>query len=277
MNRLALVCALALAGVASASAQKIILKTGKTVEGQSIKRAGTSIMTTVRVGESLGTVGYTVDTIERIEFPEPPEIAAANELLLAGKPAQALTRINPVLAAQAPFRDIPGSWWDRAASIKLSALTALRLDDQIPDLITDLARYGKDPEVTRTARIYQARAQVRKKEFDGALATAKTVITESRSPETLANAWIIVGQVELARKDYRAALLAFLRVPVFYPEAQIAMPAALLGAARAYEGIEDFQRSKDTLDELARSFAASPEANDSKEDLKRVTRRLNNS
>lgn len=276
MKRLVPLLALIAGLAAPVYAQKIVLKSGKTVDGQNLKRSGATVNVTVQVGASKGNIGYAISDIERIEFPEPPEIAVANDLLLSGKAAQALSRIGPVITAQTPFRDIPGNWWDRAAGIKLSALIALRLDDQIPALAADLAKYGKDPEVSRAAKVYEAKSLLKKGDSAAALAAVKSIIDESKSPETLANAWLIVGGAELARKNYREALMAYLRVPVFYPEVQIAMPSALLGAARAYEGLEDFLSAKSSLDELARSYSLSPEARESTDDLKRISRRLDN-
>jgi hypothetical protein len=50
------------------------------------------------------------------------------------------------------------------------------------------------------------------------------------------------------------------------------MPQVLLGAARAYIGLEDYARAKASLNELGSKFASTPEAAQGKTELERIAR-----
>lgn len=258
-----------------ASAQRVVMKNGPAVNAVSLSRSGTNVTIVEKLANGQVSRSVPVSAIERIDFPEPPDLLAAQQNLDSGNAALALAKVNPVLAAQLPFRDVPGNFWGRAASIKLAALNVLRLEDQIGPLVAEISRYSKDPEMARVASLYEARKLLKQGNAASAVGAARNVIKDSKSSENIANAWLVVGAGEIAQKNYRAALLAYLHVPVFFPDNKVALPAALLGAARALEGMEDFSRSKDSLDRLMTDYANSPEATEAKEDLKRVTRQLN--
>jgi TolA-binding protein len=76
----------------------------------------------------------------------------------------------------------------------------------------------------------------------------------------LADAWVTKGNLLLAQKQWDEALLAFLRVPVFYREEKLFLPPALLGTGRAYRRLDDFDRAKKTFNELIATFPKSAEA-----------------
>jgi TolA-binding protein len=49
-------------------------------------------------------------------------------------------------------------------------------------------------------------------------------------------------------------------IPVFYPEQKMLLPPSMLGAGRALFALEDFDRAKETLDDLVKRYGATPEA-----------------
>ena len=258
----------------SLRAQTIILTTGGTIQGQSLKVSGDTVLSTVKMGNGEGTVGYAVATIAKIDFPKPTEMASAEEMLHDGKADLALAAIGPIVASQAPFRRIPGNWWVKAAAIKLSALSALRFDTQANALIAEMLPFASDPDTTQAIKLYQAIALSRKGQFQQAIALIDPILKEARNPKILATAWLYAGECRLGLKDYEPALLAYLHIPVFYPEEKLLMPASLLGAARALENLDDSVRAKASLDELLKDYGSSAEAALSKDDLKRIERKL---
>src|SRR5205823_9052895 len=100
----------------------------------------------------------------------------------------------------------------------------------------------------------------RKGNYEKASPVFDEVIKDSKSPETLAVAWVNKGHALFASQQFEPALLAYLRVPAFYPEQKLILPQALLGAGRAFAGIGDGQKARETLNELLSGFPASPEA-----------------
>jgi tetratricopeptide (TPR) repeat protein len=269
-------CLCLLAAAGPLSAQTITLKAGNVVQGENFRVTGSSVFLTVKIGDSKGNVGYAIDSIAKVDIPKPPQLKAAADRLRAGQARQALEAINPVVLSQAPLRHIPGSWWAQAATLKLAALSILGMDDQVAPLIEEMLAFTANPEVVRAAKLQQAVMLARRGDYDRALQIARPLAAESRAAAVLAATWVCIGDSELGLKNYQAALLAYLHVPVFYPEERAWLPAALLGSARAYEGLEDFIRARSSIEELQKTFTSSPQAGASQADLKRIELKLNN-
>ncbi|MGZ4983851.1 MAG: tetratricopeptide repeat protein [Chthoniobacterales bacterium] len=241
-------------------AQTIVLKTGQRVETLGVRRSGDKIMGKIEVGGSAGEVGQPISSIAKIEFPEPQGLKVAADLLSQGQAEKALAEITPVLAFYEQFRDIPGAWWAQAAVIKVSALAALGRDVDAEPLAQQIQRTATDPETARAANLRIASSLVKKQEYEKAAQICDAAIKESTRPEVLADAWVTKGNVLLAQKDWDDALLAFLRVPVFYRDEKLFMPPALLGSARAYRRLDDIEHAKRALKDLIAAFPKSSEA-----------------
>lgn len=251
-------------------AQTIQLKSGQSAETKGVRREGNMVMGRIEVAGRAGEIGYPVDAIARIDFPEPRAIKAAEELLLQGQGEKALAEINPVTAFYAPFRDIAGSWWAPAAVVKVSALSALGREAEAEPLAKEIQKIAPDPETARAANLRIAAGLLKKQELEKALAISEEAIKESARQDVLADAWVTKGNVHLAQKEWDAALLAFLRVPVFYREQKLFMPPALLGAGIAYRRLEDLERARKSLNDLTAAFPNSPEATLAQAELQKM-------
>ena len=265
-----LVIVLALTLVGAAHAQTIILKTGQRIETHGVRRSGDKVMGRIEVGGTMGEAGHSVATIAKIEFPEPQGLKGAEELLSQAQPEQALAMINPVVAFYNDFRDIPGAWWAQAAVIKVNALTALGRDVEAEPLIAAIQKSATDPETARAANLRVANSLLRKQDYDKANQLCDSVLKESTRTEVLADAWVTKGNILLAKKEWDGALLAFLRVPVFYRQEKLFVPPALLGSARAYRRLEDIDRAKKSLQDLITAFPKSAEAAAAQAELQKL-------
>jgi tetratricopeptide (TPR) repeat protein len=259
-------------------AQNVLLKDGRTITAKSLRRQGDLIMATEEIpgapGQppTTGEVGYPVKNINKIEFPEPAQLKAATELLTQGRAAEAQAQLDVALRYYEGFRDAPGSWWVELVLLKTTALINQGREKDAEPLVDQIARMAGDPETVRAARVQMAASMTRHGEHVRALELCDSVIKESTRPETLAAAAISKGQCHLALKQWEPALLAFLQIPVFYPGAKVLRPPSMLGAGRAYFGIADLKRAKETFDELIKTFAATPEAAAAKTELDRIAR-----
>lgn len=261
-----------------AHAQTIHLKDGRTVTTKSLRRQGDIIMATQEIAgakgqpATKGEVGYPVGSIEKIDFPEPAQLRAATELLTQGRAAEAITQLDVALRYYEGFRDAPGSWWADLALLKTRALVSEGHDKEADTLVDQIARMANDPETVRAARVQIASGMTRRGEHARALELCDNVIKESSNPQTLAAAAISKGECHLALKQWEEALLAFLQIPVFHPEMKILLPSSLLGAGRAYFGIQDLPRAKNTLDELIKNFGGTAEAVSARSELQKIAR-----
>ena len=257
----------------TASAQNILMKDGKVITAKSLRRQGDIIMATQELGAgATAEMGYPVSQIQKIDFPEPAQLRAAKDLFTQGKAAEALAQIDSALRYYEGFRDAPGSWWADLALLKSTILTSEGRDKEAEPIVEQISRLATDPETVRAARAQIAVSLTRRGEYAKAVEMSDAVIKESEKPETIASAAMSKGQAHLALKQWEPALLAFLQVPVFFPDEKVLLPAGMLGVGRAYLGMEDLTRAKATFNELVETFGATAEAKAAKTELERVAR-----
>ena len=261
-------------------AENLTLKDGKVIAAKSLRRQGDSIMATVElpateVGKPPKTaeIGHPVNQIEKIEFPDPPILKTAPNMIAEGNAAKALAEIEPVLKYFESFLEIPGSWWTDVALLKVQALVALKRDAEAEPLARQVSKLTKDAETVRAVNAQIAACLLRRGQFAQALELSDSVLKAATGNATLATASVTKGLCLLDRKDWEGALLAFLAVPVFHPEQKILMGPSMLGSGRSYFGMEDFKRAKETLNELITSLPNSPEAEQAKNELTLIARR----
>ena len=262
---------LACAGIGQA--QNILLKDGQTIATLGLRRDGETVAAKIKTpsgGE--GEIGYPLANIARIEFPDPAVRKTAAELLVQNKAEEALRQLAPVLAYYAPFRDVPGSWWTQLAFLQVDALSRLGREADMQAVVNDLSKLGAtNPEILRAVKIRQGISLERKGEYAKALDILNPVVhDEDAPPASVAEGWLAVGGAEIGRRNYRAAQLAYLHVPVYSPELTSLMPSALLGSGAALVGLDDKNRAVSTFEDLINHFPNSPEAADAKNRLKNL-------
>ena len=254
---------------APAFSQTITLQTGQKIDTQGVRRDGDMVMGKVQVGSGSGEVGYHLEQIAKVDFPEPRALKTASDFLVQGQPDKALAEINPVVTYYSPFKDVPGNWWAQAALIKVSILAAQQHEKEAEALASEIEKSAKDPDMARAAQLRLVGSLIQKSEFEKAVGICDATIKSSNDPTTLANAWIAKGDALFAQKDWDEALLAYLHVPVFYPDEKIFQPAALLGSGRALRRLNDNDRAKRTLNELLTAYPQSAEASKAQTELKK--------
>ncbi len=259
MKRFGLVL-LFLAGASAGWGQTIELKSGQIVEAGGIRREGDAIMVKIVVGQSNGEIGYPLSGIARINFPEPVVLAEARSLFGQGQVERSLQQLEPILTKQAPFRQIPGSWWPPAALLQARALSALHREGEAEQIAREIRGVAADPEIQRAADLQLAAGLLRLHKYDELAPICDAAIQQSADESVLAEAWKLKGDLMTARKQWDDALMAYLRVPVFYREQTIILPAALLGSGRAYRRLGDNERARRTANDLIVAFPKSPEA-----------------
>ena len=264
----------------SVSAQTIQMKDGKTIVAKALRRQGDQIIATVdipaaEVGQPAhsGDFGYAISQIAHLDFPEPPILRAMPDLIVQGKTAEGLAQLEPVVRYYENFRDAPGSWWVEAAMLKVQALASQGRDSEADPLARQILAAASEPETAHAAEVQLAGSQIRAGQYEKALAACDRALAESKRASTRALAFINRGQCLLAQKEWEAALLSFLEVPVFYPGERILLAPAQLGAGRAQAGMEDFPRAKATLQDVLKTYTAAAEAPLAKAELEKIARR----
>jgi tetratricopeptide (TPR) repeat protein len=263
----------------SASGQNIVMKDGRTITAKSLRRQGDQIIATQELPPTepgktatTGDFGYQLNQIERLDFPRPIILDSGPDLVADGKGEEVLKQLEPVVSFYLAFRDAPGSWWPDSALLKAQALAALGRDSDALSIAEQLSK-ASDPEIALAAQVQIALANSRKSVSPQAMTIAERALKEGKRPLTRAAASIIQGQGLLEKKDWENALLAYLRVPVFYPQDKTLLRLATFGSGRAYFGMDDFASAKATFNQVIETAGSSPEAELAKTELENVARR----
>ncbi|MGH8093504.1 MAG: tetratricopeptide repeat protein [Chthoniobacterales bacterium] len=268
--RFTIVLAFLLVLVRPIQAQNILLKTGQTIETQGLRRAGDMVLGKIQVGSSSGEVRYRVSAISRIDFPEPPQLKTTAEFLTQGESKKALISIGPIVKYHGQFRDLTGNWWAQAALLEVSALSGMQLDKEAESLGDEIRKNVTDAETARAAQLQLVPELVRKEDFEKALQLCDAVIRKSAKPEVLAEAWVRKGDTFLAQRQWDSAVLAYLHIPIFYEDEKLWMAPALLGSARGFRGLEDWERAKQSFNDLTNQFPKSAQAGIARAELKKL-------
>lgn len=253
------------------------MKDGRRIVGKTLRRQGDSIMVANPSENGAkpmdGEIGYPLGQIERLEFPEPAPLKTAPDLIVKGRASDAIAQLEPAIRYYEGFRDARGSYWADLSLLKGNALLSLGREGEVESLAAQIVRLATEPETIMGARTQSAACLTRKGQHPRAVDLLEQVLRDANRPDTLASASIYKGQSHLALKQWEPALLAFLAIPVFYPEQKVLVPQSLLGSGRAYFGLEDFDRAKETLNELIANYGATPEAAAAKAELEQIARK----
>ena len=253
-----LLCLLMVICAGSLCAQRYILKDGKVLNQADVAVKDGKLVRTVGGGGA--EVTYPFSQVVRLEWPEPAELAAATELLTAGKASEAEEKVTPVYNQFAPFAKLPGSWWSNAAIIRARALLAQKKISEAESAAREINSTSSDREDVSAAQLLLAEGQLRLAKPDIADAMLDEIMRNAVSSEISARAVMLRGDIAYQRKQFEKALGFYLQVPAFYGMCDSVMPAALLGSARAYRGYGDTTRSDRAYLDLIVMYPASAEA-----------------
>lgn len=237
---------------------------------------------TTEIGGTAMTTSKRLTEAVLIEWPAITPMTEAKNLVLRGEASKALETIEPVLRAFDKVRTVRGSPWVKAASIKLDALDRLENDAALSTFLAtlDTVDDGSNPELTSKIKLAKLLLRSRQGDHAGVIADATSLIGQSDDPDVLARLHLLKGASLLALKRYEPAMNTYLRVPVFYGSQQEHLPKALLGAAKAFRGMDSpvnrSQRLEEVsnryLRELIATFPVSKEAEEAKKLLPKEDR-----
>lgn len=278
-------CALAQQATPAPVGIPVFMKDGKSVLARNLRRQGDTLMVTQEMPATkmppgqpqppptIGDVGYRISDIKNIAFPEPPALKQASDLLGLSRADDALKTLEPTAKYYDTLTDAPGSWWPDVNLLKAQALLRLGRDKEAQALADVLTRVSTNPEIRLGGYCIFAAISSRKGQFAAAVEEFNKIQAKSTRDDTLALAAIYKGECLLAQKEFESALLSFLQIPVFYPDNKMHKIASLLGAGRAYFGLDDLQRARETFQQLIQSHGSSPEAAMAKAEMEKVAQR----
>ena len=259
-----LILSVLLAGaVGSAGAQTFYFNDGRKASMPEARVSGTNIVVQIKLSGAEGGTAETslpIAKLIRIDWPAPEELLQAEASLRAGKADEALAKIEPLLPSQEPLLAVPGSWWFRGAAVKLAAHAQKGQTTEANAFMERLRLLKAPATVLNAGELALIDQAVTDSSPDSITARLAALKIEADDDAGLAGVELIKGRVHEKADRTEEALLAYLRVSVYYPSATAVMPRALLGSSRCYRKLKDEVRAKAALETLRKNFPDAPEA-----------------
>lgn len=245
----------------SAKAQTFYFNDGRKASMPEAKIRGTNIIVPLKIeGAGFAETTLPISSLRAIDWPVPEALTKAEADIKAAKPADALQKIEGILATQEALREVPGSWWARGAVVKAISLAQLGRDIDADVMVGRLRLSKVAPEQINRAETAIIKTLISAGKTERAQPRLDTLLKNATDDETLAALALTKGMLlEQAGKN-EAALLSYLRVPVFSPNVKDQQPAALAAAARIMRKLGDEAHATATETALTTHFPESPEA-----------------
>jgi len=245
----ALVSLLALAPFAR-SQVTVTLRDGSSIRASTLTPQGPRLTLAPEAGGTPRTIE--IAAIERVEMLQPQILTDAYAAFASGETSKTLQAMGRLRAELDPLKKIPGGreWWLEGEFLSAHILLSQKRARDVEKSMREIAADGTDPVAQRHAQVFLAHLSGLAGDPRQALAQLGELILNSRDQDTLADAWLFTGQHRAAVNEPQEALIAFLRVPVFYPARTVPLAAARLGAARCFIALEDLAAARRTLKEL---------------------------
>jgi len=250
-------------------------------------RDGTSVRATALAAQGANRLSLTVEgggaprvvdvaTVERLDMQQPQILAETHAAFAAGENTKTLQTMGRLRVELEPLRKIPGGreWWLEGEFLRAHILLSQRRLKDMEEAMKEIAADATDPVSQRHAEAFLAHGIGLAGDPRKALELLRPIILNARDADTLADAWLFTGLQRAAVNEQQDALIAFLRVPVFYPALPVPLAAARLGAARSLVALEDLPNARRILKELVAEQGASLPGQEGKKLLSQVEKSL---
>ncbi len=216
---------------------------------------GTVTKLTTNGGVEMETTKKFTD-VERIIWPMPEKLTEAQNSVARGDSSNALTVVEPIIRLFEPVKKVPGSWWLKASMIKLDALDRLENDSALSSFLDNLEKAddGSVPELALKIKLARLMQRARRGEHETVITEATALIGQVDDPDVLARLHLVKGNSLLQTKKYELAMNTYLRVPVFFGSQKEHIPKAMLGAAKAFRGMDTPATREQKLEEISNRY-----------------------
>ena len=243
----------------------IHLVDGDPITGNVVDIRGDQLRVDRDLGRGTATVTYPLTRVQKIIFSEEKRFSAEN---LPADPALRLEATNILWIRSRPFLKIPESDAGAIALVRARALVDLGKHAEAIALIDEVSALDWNPRRKYLYPPIKIRALAALDRFEEALALSRKLQEESADPGSMAFIQLILGQVELSRKDYTTALDHYLYNRIMNPQLHEEAAQGLLGAAQAFLGLEKPRDAVRMLQDLLNDYPKSSVAAEAEKLLK---------
>ena len=250
----------AVVAAGSAFGQAIVLKDGNRVFSSefSIQPDG-KIVRTIQIGENKATTILEKKNIDSLEWPYPAELTESADLLAKGKTDDAIAVLKKGRDFFEHFEGIEGNWY---VDIYFAYIEALNQGGKFDEVVKSLpalrALKLTDAQKMRLRIIQLDIERQTSSDYTGVVVEAQSILKETDDSAIGASLWAIIADVYTRKKEYEKALLAYLRIPVFYGTQMQRVPEAELNAAKTLIKMKRYEDANSFLARISESYPGSP-------------------
>ncbi|WP_397383121.1 tol-pal system YbgF family protein [Prosthecobacter sp.] len=257
--RFLLVFAVVAAG--SAFGQAIVLKDGNRVFSSEFSIQDGKIVRTVQIGENKATTILEKKNIDSLEWPYPAELTESADLLAKGKTEEAIAVLKKGRDFFENFEGIEGNWYIDIYFAYIEALNqGGKFDEVVKSLPSLRALKLTDAQKMRLRIIQLDIERQTSSDYAGILVEAQSILKETDDSAIGASLWALIADVHTRKKEWEKALLAYLRIPVFYGTQMQRVPEAELNAAKILIKMKRYEDANAFLARISESYPGSPVA-----------------
>ncbi len=247
---------LVLAGMAQG--QSIILKDGTKLGPTQFKIEGGKVMKLVKIGEQTSKAALPMNSVAKLEWPVSEELVTGSKLMAEGKTAEAMAVLKQGVDLFEPFKDIEGNWY---ADLSFAYVEALVQKGEVTDVVKALPGLKSlklsDAQKLKLKIIQLNMDRQTGANADAVVGQAQNILSETDDSGVGASLWTIIGDVYFKQKLWEKALLAYLRVPVFYGTQVQKVPEAEFLSAQCLAKMKRFEDAQSYYKRLIETYPGS--------------------
>jgi tetratricopeptide (TPR) repeat protein len=259
MYRIPLLIVLAFGALAGAAhGQALVLADGSRVPEEDFKVEDGKVMRTVHIGEKTATTVLQKSNIVAMDWPMPIELADARSLMAQGKADEALDLLKKTRDFFEPFQDIKGNWYKDLFFAYVDTLSQAGKFDETIKMIPQVKALSLSDEQKMKLRVIQLDVDRQTStEFLSIMAEAQSILSETNDSAIAAAIWNIIADIHAKKKEWEQALMAYLRIPVFYGSQVQRVPDAEMKAAEMLVKMKRYEDAQAAFGRLAETYAGS--------------------
>jgi tetratricopeptide (TPR) repeat protein len=251
----------AVVAAGSAFGQAIVLKDGNRVFSSEFAITDGKIVRTIQIGENKAVTVLEKKNIDSLEWPYPAELTESADLLAKGKTDEAIAVLKKGRDFFEHFEGIEGNWYVDLYFAYIEALNqGGKFDDVVKSMPAVRALKLTDAQKMRLRIIQLDIERQTTSDYASILAEAQSILKETDDSAIGASLWAIIADVHTRKKEWEKALLAYLRIPVFYGTQMQRVPEAELNAAKSLIKMKRYEDANAFLARIMESYPGSPVA-----------------
>jgi tetratricopeptide (TPR) repeat protein len=255
--------------VGTARAQFIILKDGSRIPQSEFTIQDGKIIRSIAIGDNkTATTQLPKQNVASLDWTDVVELTEARDLMSKGKAEEALAVLVKAKDFFASFEGLPGTPYPEVFFTYVETLSQAGKFEETIKLIPQLKTLKLSDSQKMKLRIIQLDIDRQtSSEYASILAEAESILSETDDSGVGASIWNIIADIHARKKEWEKALMAYLRIPVFYGTQLQRVPDAELKAGQMLVKMRRLADAQAVFKRLVESYPGSAVADSASKEL----------